>query len=36
MYADDTNISFQSSNLTDLEDNMNNELSSLKQLAHSK
>ena len=29
MYADDTNISFQSSNLTDLEDNMNNELSSL-------
>ena len=23
MYADDTNISFQSSNLTDLEDNMN-------------
>ena len=29
MYADDTNISFQSSNLIDLEDNMNNELSSL-------
>ena len=29
MYADDTNISFQSSNLIDLEDSMNNELSSL-------
>ena len=29
MHADDTNISFQSSNLIDLEDNMNNELSSL-------
>ena len=29
MYADDTNISFQSSNLIDLEDNMNNEFSSL-------
>ena len=29
MYADDTNISFQSSNLIDLEDIMNNELSSL-------
>ena len=29
MYADDTNISFQSSNLTDLEEIMNTELSSL-------
>ena len=29
MYAGDTTISFQSSNLIDLEDNMNNDLSSL-------
>jgi hypothetical protein len=29
MYADDTNISFQSSNLTDLEEIMNTKLSSL-------